>query len=181
MKKTIALYILTITSSYLFSNVDSAIINRKYNYINYTEIGISNQTTNFNNPDINYSFQTVNGILINQKTSIGIGIGKDMFFSYNLIPLFLDLRWNLGNKKHGFFLNLSTGYLISNNNSLIKYSSFVNPQIGYRIPLIKSTELIFSLGLQYRYIAFKSYEDCATGEKLFDNKYYYPFKMGFKF
>jgi hypothetical protein len=102
--------------------------------------------------------QTINGIRSN-SFSAGLGLGLDNYVSTS-IPVFLDIRKDLGKKERSLFLYMSGGrnYVMTKKDTdWLKNESesgwYYNMGIGYAIPLI-SESLIFSAGY-----SFKAFEE----------------------
>lgn len=171
-----------------FSQKDSIEI-KKIRFVNYTEIGLAKNDQNFMENQTRFSFQTINGIELNKKMSIGIGVGLDRYLYEDLIPLFLDFRRNIIGVKHGLFFELSSGVFIkSNKDSWIDYAPFVYPQIGYRVAIVDDINLTISFGYQYRLVVHRPYEywdqensALAVFQVPNANRVFYPIKIGVKF
>lgn len=164
-------------------------IDKKINFVNYTEIGLV-QNSNFINNSLRYSFQTINGVEINEKSSFGIGLGYDTYYFDNLIPVFVDIRRFLfKHKKSGFFISLSSGNFFSFNKSTITSNSlFLYPQIGLQFYITQNVSLNLNFGYQYRYALARSLDvwDSVSMQMISQempnfNLHFYPFKIGFKF
>ncbi len=93
-------------------------------YTNITELdfglGVSSDTNSYS-----YGIQTVNGYLINQYFSMGIGLGIEKYNAL-FLPIFVDFRGNLLNSLITPFFDVSLGYSFGINNSSGLYTSFTN-------------------------------------------------------
>lgn len=90
---------------------------------------------------------TVNGWRFGNGLAVGAGVG---FLSYNggwLLPLYADGRYYIGNQKNKFFLMVSGGILLNFGDFSEESNFFANPGAGIIIPLAKSTQLSFGVGL----------------------------------
>ncbi|HEU5366520.1 MAG TPA: hypothetical protein VFU62_13365 [Hanamia sp.] len=103
---------------------------------------------------INIAFQTINGIKFSNWSS-GIGIGID-YYRYKTLPLFFDGRWNFGEDKRAFVYG-DIGYNFPMKNKPGKEISYYSSYhftggiysdlgIGFEIPLMRKSSLLFSLG-----------------------------------
>jgi hypothetical protein len=79
------------------------------------ELGYYNSTTIGSLPfsKINPSFNTVNGIKINEHWRYGIGLGFEKFDKQAYLPLFINVRYNLKTKKLTPYVSLIAGYRLS--------------------------------------------------------------------
>ena len=90
---------------------------------------------------------TVNGWRFGNGLAVGAGVG---YLSYNegwLLPLYADGRYFIGKQKNKFFAMLSTGFLLNVTDFSNETNFFANPGAGIAIPLARSTQLSFAVGL----------------------------------
>jgi hypothetical protein len=107
----------------------------------------------------NFQVQSVNGIRIN-TFSLGLGAGID-FYESRSIPVFLDIKKDLFDKRETPFFYLSGGrhfpWRVEADDAGRKFETeagwFYDAGIGYTIPL-KKQSILFSLGYSY-----KSYDE----------------------
>ena len=107
----------------------------------------------------NFQIQSVNGIRIN-TFSLGLGAGID-FYGSRSVPVFLDIKKDLFDKRETPFFYLSGGrhfpWKVEKGDEFEKYEPepgwYYDAGIGYIIPLNKQS-LIFSAGY-----SFKSYDE----------------------
>ena len=132
-------------------------------YFNITEnnfnLGIGNvlNTNNYSkNNDFSFGFRSVNGIKINERFSLGIGIGieKHNYFynSSTLIPISIDSRISFLKGKTSPLISTNVGYAIPRNSS--SGTIFFNPQIGIRTYISENIAYLFNIGYK-----FESYTD----------------------
>lgn len=110
-----------------------------------------------------WTLQTINGIKFsNWYTGIGIGIDD---YRYKTLPLFIDGRWNFGEKKEGFVYG-DFGYNFPMKDKPGKEVSYYNTYhftggiytdigIGFQSRLYKKSSLLFSLGYSYKELQTK--------------------------
>ena len=90
---------------------------------------------------------TVNGWRFGNGLALGAGVG---YLGYNegwLLPVYADGRYFMGRQKNKFFLMLSSGFLLNFTDFANETNFFANPGAGISIPLAKSTQLSFAVGL----------------------------------
>ena len=147
---------------------------RKRGYINMTETGFSA------GDGFSYGLQTVNGYLFNPMISLGLGTGVDIDKGNNLsfIPLFIDLRAYMLEKRVSPYMCMAAGYSFSTENGT-KGGRIVNPSLGVRIYLSPKSAILFSVG--YRLQAYTQnwigYNNQPVIEK--ESVGYINFKVGF--
>jgi hypothetical protein len=126
------------------------------------------------------SFTITNGYMFNEHWAAGAGVGFEIF-SYNLFPLFAELRYSLWDNKISPFVVLKTGYSFAgfkarhfdelyldwppyytNDASLRHYGGFMlQPEAGVKVPLNENSDLLFTAAYQYqktKSVARKEYD-----------------------
>ena len=119
-----------------------------------------------------------------KHTFAGLGAGLDLY-KFRSVPLFLDLRQELGHKKQNIFLYGQGGYNLPwvtdqqknespFSNSGYKGSWYYDAGLGYRIR-INTNALLFSAGYSYKELRTQGTEwMCSgTGCGLTDQRYRY--------
>ena len=132
-------------------------------YYNLTELtygfGLKVVTTPFSHKHMGIT--TVNGWKLGGGLAFGLGVG---FLQYNsgdnnegwMLPVYIDGRYFIGNQKNKFFVAADGGFLFNFEDFTEQARYFVNPQVGILIPVTKSSQLSFAIGLftQYDYDFF---------------------------
>lgn len=130
----------------------------RINSANLEFIDIDNSVTRNgvkgDNPNAN-SLQTINGIFLSPKFSIGLGIGLERFNSpdANTLPIFLDTRYYLENNYNSFYGFANAGFLTKLDNSF-RRGGMLGAGIGYKffINSNKSIALLTDAGYYHRLI-----------------------------
>jgi len=126
-------------------------------YTNITEL-------NFGFRDaFTYGFHTINGYLVNPYFSVGFGVGieaypSSLFGQWNnetwaMLPMFIDARANFINGPITPFFSFGAGYSIPLDESFPHTNMggvLINPALGAKFFISKSTALNFSLGYRFQ-------------------------------
>jgi len=136
--------------------------------------GMSETSTPF--ADNYYGLTTAAGWRFANGLALGLGTG---YLKYNageentgwMMPLFIDVRYFIGQQKNKFFVMADGGILINYEDFKEQGRYFANPAVGIVIPVAKSTQLSFAAGLytQYDYDFFEKdvmYRDTFINLKL---------------
>lgn len=126
--------------------------------INYTDIGFifrtSSQTNYYPDP-VYFSIYTVLGYKIANRVSLGIGTGAD-FLGYPIIPLFADLRYDIGTKNVTPVGIIQAGYTFALDGKVtepfkIDYQGgyTINAMVGIKMKFTNNGSLILSLGYNW--------------------------------
>lgn len=127
------------------------------------------------------SFQTINGYFINPHLSVGIGVGLENFIRPDLktLPIFLDVRYYLGEEYNSFYAFGDIGFLYKPDDSFEKgcmmglgfgYKFFVNSK--------KTIALVSDVGYYFREI--KVPLDLASRDPVFTTNGF-AFSLGILF
>lgn len=104
-----------------------------------------------NNP---FNFETVHGIRVNKYVSVGFGLGFNLFtFTDNgkdaegfLLPLFVDVKWYILDRKVSPYVSLDMGYNFGVGNHFGEYAGmYIAPGAGVSFKL--KGKGAFNLGL----------------------------------
>ena len=89
------------------------------------------------------TFSVVNGVKVGAKGRVGIGVGYDSYWGYQVLPVYASVSWDLfGNRnKNAFFIQMNYGQSFAwYQKSLHGYGydqneggRMIAPQLGYRI------------------------------------------------
>lgn len=106
----------------------------------------------FFNADHVVSLRTINGYEFNDYFSLGIGVGIDKYQHFELLPLTVNFRAALSDKKITPFVefNIGNSFKISNQEPGFLF----NPAIGLRSYISPKTALIFSFGYKMQETKF---------------------------
>jgi len=120
-------------------------------YVNNTDFGIMiNRNGYF---DVPINFLMVNAYKFPFNTTLGIGTGIESFVD-PVIPLFLDAKYYVFDKKVSPFIILQTGYSFPFNKDTEEYQSkggyLFNAGCGVRVFISKSSAWLFSLSYMYQ-------------------------------
>lgn len=168
--------------------------NKKYQFHSIINVALLN-----GNNGTSAGVQSINGFA-KDNWFAGIGTGLD-YYLYRSVPLFMDLRYELGKKKNKFFAYGDAGINISwvkeyNNDWFTPWSSIRNNNynnglyteagIGISAAFKKGDAFLLSLGYSTKSLEeIITYDDWRTGQKQSDiNKYRFrrlALKMGFRF
>ena len=104
-----------------------------------------------------FSLLFINGIMIKEKISVGLGTGIE-FYSVNHIPVALDLKYFAGKSKIQPYLGVMGGYSFPTDKNSDEYGYemkakggfLINPQIGIKVPTSGVTSLVFSIGYRHQ-------------------------------
>lgn len=137
-------------------------------FINITELSFAYGIIH-ENTDVSVGFQTVNGIKFNQNVSFGLGIGLDKYIIKNfygeriksnaLMPVFTDLRINIGTGKIQPFFGQAVGYAFCVDQPVDygyyyeyddKGGIILSPFFGLKTNRPGKVNLTFSLGYRYQ-------------------------------
>jgi len=102
------------------------------------------------------SLRTTNGLFINPKLSLSIGIGldgvdTDLFGFYNTFNVTADARYYLKNARNGFFFYGIAGPSIKIDDNFSD-GFLINVGAGHKFTLGKSFVLVPSLGFDHQYL-----------------------------
>ena len=79
--------------------------------------------------------------------ALGGGTGYLKYNDGYTLPLYADMRYFMGSQRVRFFVAMPAGFLL-NFNDFRNYSKvFANPGLGLTVPVMKYTDLSFSVGL----------------------------------
>ena len=110
--------------------------------------------------------QTVHGIAL-KNSFAGAGVGID-YYRYRTIPVFLQVRQEIGKRKNRFFLYTDGGYNIDwltdrtkepDFGQTVKYKGgwYYDLGAGYKVGLKDEKALLFSIGYSYKEVQRKVY------------------------
>ncbi len=104
----------------------------------------------------NFSFQTVNGISINQKIHFGIGIGLEQLDNYKYLPLFFETKLHLRDQDKSSIPFLSA--MVGNEFSVFPHNHYGGITYGIRggINHFFSPNLGITCSVGYRYAYLNS-------------------------
>jgi len=162
----------------------------KSRFINITEVsysmGVGNvqlYTLEFENDDESFGFQTINGSLINEHLSLGIGLGYEKYNHIQQLPLFLEARCYLTKNKsvkpvfvgdfgYAFGLGSESGGGI-----------LLHPQVGLKVAVSEKVAYGVTVGLKFQQIETTRtfYDEWGNYAGTYHEGVYYDFlsiKMG---
>lgn len=90
---------------------------------------------------------TVNGWRFGNGLAAGVGVG---YLAYNdgyTVPLYADVRYFMGQQRVKFFVMGAGGFLMNFKNFKDYSRVFANPGAGLTVPLARTTQLSFAVGL----------------------------------
>jgi len=161
-------------------------------FVNITEIyytsGVGTITIlgfPFKNEDESFGFQTINGALINENISLGIGVGYEKYKNAELVPLFLEARGYPGkNENLKPVLGLDFGYALGTGTA--SGGILIHPQAGVKSFITEKIAWGFTLGLklQQQSISTLVYDPYGTVTAVYNENVFYKFltfKAGFYF
>ena len=132
-------------------------------YTNITELNFG-----FQDAFTTYGFHTINGYLVNPIFSVGLGVGIEAYPSslfrsqknttWAMLPMFIDARANFINGPITPFLSFGAGYSIPLDESFPHTNIggiLINPSVGVKFFISKSTALNFSLGYRFQELGQK--------------------------
>jgi hypothetical protein len=141
-------------------------------YYNLTEghygFGLYDRSVSFSDHYIGIT--TVNGWRFGNGVALGVGVG---YFNYNdgyAVPLFGDARYFIGKQKNKFFFMGSGGFLLNFKDSKEYSRFFGNPGAGIAIPLARSTQLSFSVGLMSQWVISKFTQEYSRRDSFINMK-----------
>lgn len=155
MKKTLLILILTILSvSISFSQYSAVVADPSFRYvaapgfINITEFNYGYGREDFTATNAQYYFGVTNvfGYQIDRNFSGGIGVGLFHYDDGNLIPFYLEYKYNLYLKRFTPYLYGDGGALFSAKNFSDESKIFINPGIGISRALSPKFEINISAG-----------------------------------
>ncbi len=153
---------------------------KKYPFVNITELGAMFGRTKYvsywsaydltgrpapnakpyyyTNNNANLTLQTFNGVYLDKKTAVGLVTGVDWYYNVILMPVGVGIRRQIAQKKEGgsaIIASLDGGYgttwLHANNNrENVDGGIFVNPTIGYRIPMRNGSAILLNFGYRHQ-------------------------------
>jgi hypothetical protein len=155
MKYKISFILLLLLAQVAANAQEKVLPNRPFSLLNTTPgfitinevtsgIGLSGKTFPFSQHFI--GFTSVNGYQITKNFVVAVGTGAYFYESGLLIPIFLDLRFY-------FNINQLTPYLYSDGGLLLNVSDlnttklFINPGIGLRYAINRSTAFNLGVGI----------------------------------
>jgi hypothetical protein len=111
------------------------------------------------NDELLYAFTSVNGILISERTGIGIGVSAEPWKDGLFFPVFLQAFYDLTPKENTFYGVVSAGYSFGNRYSTSFYESgtggfMLTLGVGYKSKISK--RIRFEYEIFYNYQAVKS-------------------------
>lgn len=117
-------------------------------YINITEVvgGLALGTSAVKYSDDFAGITTMNGYVINNHFITGLGVGAHFYGDGLLIPVYMDIRYTLNNRKFTPFLYGDAGILLDPGN-MMRTGLFINPGMGVKRKLSFKTALSVSGGL----------------------------------
>jgi hypothetical protein len=124
----------------------------KQNVINGYQVRLKND-------ELFYSITAVNGILLNNRTGLGIGVGVQPWTDGLFFPVFLHAFYNLGPKENTFYGAASLGYSFGTRYATVHYESgtgglMLGLAIGYKMNVLKR--------LKFEYEAFYNYQSVSS-------------------
>ena len=124
-------------------------------YYNITELntgmGLGSRNTSYSSSFVGVTSMV--GYAWNSSLMTGIGTGISAYYSgFFHIPLFADLRYLIGGKESKPFLALQGGLLLSDDQDVPHSRDYLNPSLGYLIPLKTHTALTVSAGIFNQWI-----------------------------
>lgn len=125
---------------------DSSCVKKKY--LGIVELGYAFGVDYYN---INFlKLNVINGYRINPYFSVGIGAGLRYYFEGEsaIIPLFLDFRTNIIDKKVSPYLALGCGYSFNATNSFEGVGLLFNPTAGIRFKMSKKSSINVGIGYE---------------------------------
>lgn len=138
------------------------------------------------------SFNLVNGIQIDNRISLGLGMGIE-FMDINLIPLFGDLRWYANKGNTQFFIGFQGGYVFPLEPSYYelqwddynyKKGTFYSPLIGLKTQFKESRNgFIISAGFKHMKISGER-SDNWQQDSTYEREFIYDrfsFRIGYYF
>jgi hypothetical protein len=129
---------------------------RSEGFINFTELsfcpGVGKKEVGSNpsvpNKDYSFGIRTINGYQANSNFSVGIGIGLDRYEKESFLPITFDLRYNILRGKVSPVVNANFGYSVGLND--YAGGPIINPSIGFRIFISRSTSYLFNIGYKWQ-------------------------------
>jgi hypothetical protein len=156
---------------------------KKKGFINITEVGVGVGPDN-----VAYSLSTVNGYLIKPHFSLGAGAGYDHYVNTgSVVPVFLDMRIVLHDKRFTPFLYSDAGYSFAVSSASLsgfKAGLMFNPGFGVKTYVGKTTAFVLSFGIKIQNIRYDIPDPSgATNNMISYNNYIQLFivKAGFRF
>jgi hypothetical protein len=110
--------------------------------------------------DYYFGITNIYGYLINESFLVGLGTGALVFNKGLLIPVFVDLRYNIHTDILTPYLFGDCGFAFNPNNV---FKIFINPGAGLRIALQKNFALTLGTGM---YVQFDNTRDSFINFKL---------------
>lgn len=160
-RQVIHIFLLILCTGKLYAQQDFGTKQEK-GYFNVTEFGIYPGSAKINvlgnklSSSANIrSIRTTNGVFINPKLSLGLGIGldgvdTDLYGFYNTFNLTADARYYLKNARSGFFFYGIVGPSIKIDDNF-REGFLINVGAGHKFTLGKSFVLVPSLGFDHQY------------------------------
>ena len=129
------------------------------------------------------SFTVTNGLIFNKHWAAGAGVGFEIF-SYNLFPLFVELRHTLWDHKMSPFIAIKGGYSFGNfrakhhdnlylswapysvNDARLRnYGGFMlHPEVGVKVPLNENSDLLVTAAYRYQKTKSVARQDHENGQ-----------------
>ena len=115
--------------------------------VNITEFDFGLPTGGSYHYPVSLGVQTVNGYQLNHRFTVGLGIGIQAYGPNGmyLLPVFADGRVHFPQKNWTPFIALDLGYAFSLRGTE-RGGLLLNPSVGGRVPISKSTALTMSIG-----------------------------------
>ncbi len=143
------------------------ITKQERNYFNITQVSFLPGIGHFRLGDTKYKFDgksyglnTINGLFLTNKTSLGLGIGIQGIHNpnFNTARIFIEIRQYLQNKRNGFFATGEFGYNPRFGTSTIfTQGTFGEIGVGYKL-LVKRIGIVSNIGYQIQHINTGSYK-----------------------
>jgi len=138
----------------------------------YSQNGITGGamfTDNYNS--YNVGLNTINGININNRLQVGLGLELQLTEKGTYIPIYLDSQFNFTPTASTFFAHVSAGVAISNTGENLTLVNVINGELfetsvsyqngffgrfglGYKMPLSEKLDAL--IGLDYSAISYES-------------------------
>jgi hypothetical protein len=150
---------------------------------------VNNYQVRIKNDELLYSFQSINGILISERTGLGIGVGAEPWKDGLFFPVFLNLFYDLEPKENTFYGAISAGYSFGKRYSTVFYESgtggfMFNLGIGYKMKISKRLRFEYEVFYNYQSVKSKYYihSDSVSMPSEYNVPYHFlGFRLGLDF